>query len=122
MSEEHRRKTGDATREHWASGVFDKIHVGEHSHRWRGGQSKSYPEEFFEVREFIVERDRSTCQVCGWKVNERKKGHVHHRDGNRAHNDQDNLLYLCYLCHGKVHSKSEEIPEIMSLRSELYWS
>lgn len=121
MSEEQRQKTAIQTAKNWAKGVFDKVHFGEHSHRWRGGQSKNYPAEFFEIREFIVERDRSTCQICYNKVTERKKGHVHHRDGNREHNDQNNLLFLCYLCHGKVHSKSNEIPEIMALRSELSW-
>ena len=122
MSDEHRKKTSEAVRKRWNDGLFDSIHFGEHSSRWRGGQSKHYPPEFFEIREFIVERDKNTCQVCGWKISERKKAHVHHCDGNRQHNDQDNLLLLCYLCHGKVHSKSNELPEIMALRSRLEWA
>jgi hypothetical protein len=122
MSDEHKRKTSIESLKRWANGVFDRVHKGEHSLRWRGGQSKQYPPEFYEIREFIVERDKNTCQVCGWKITERKKAHVHHCDGNRQHNDQDNLLLLCYLCHGKVHSKSNELPEIMALRSRLEWA
>lgn len=32
-------------------------------------------------------------------------GHVHHKDGNREHNDPDNLILLCRGCHVRIHSR-----------------
>lgn len=95
-------------------------HGDRHPH-WRGGIPKTYPKEFYEIRDFIIERDYSTCQICSRKLS--KNQHVHHRDGDRNNNDQNNLLTLCASCHGKVHSKSnmESMP-IMALRAELHWN
>lgn len=94
---------------------------GKNHPRWRGGQNKEYPKEFYQIRAFVIERDNSRCQICSRVLS--KNQHVHHRDGNRNNNDQDNLLTLCASCHGKVHSNSnmESLP-IMALRAELSWN
>lgn len=94
--------------------------MGENNHKWKGGVPRGYPKEFYQIRDFIIGRDYSKCQVCGKSMT--KFQHVHHRDGNKENNDQGNLLTLCATCHNKVHSTSMESPPIMSLRSELHWS
>lgn len=103
-----------------ASHLGKSVTSGENHYRWRGGVPKDYPKEFFEARKFVIDRDYSSCQICGRNL--MKNQHVHHRDGNRDHNDQNNLLTLCASCHGKVHSNKMESPPIMALRSELSWS
>lgn len=43
-----------------------------------------------------------TCENCGIKMEEpqdRRFIHVHHKDGNKVHNNPNNLECLCILCH-----------------------
>lgn len=93
---------------------------GENHYMWRGGVSKEYPKEFYKIREFVLGRDNYKCQICS--KNLLKNPHVHHRDGDRNNNNQENLLTLCASCHGKVHTKGKESLPIMALRSELHWN
>jgi len=66
---------------------------------WQGGKSfEIYPREFWEIRNFIRERDNFTCQICNNFGLE-----VHHKDCNKNNNNQDNLTILCKSCHMKLH-------------------
>jgi hypothetical protein len=38
---------------------------------------------------------------------------VHHRDGDRGNNAIENLIPLCETCHGKVHGRSDDVPELV---------
>lgn len=68
-----------------------------------------------EAEMFSTYRDRALshygeeCDVCG----ETENIVVHHRDGDRSNNDLPNLLPLCESCHGKVHGRSDEVPELV---------
>jgi hypothetical protein len=46
-------------------------------------------------------KDITECESCGdkryWLLI------VHHKDSNRSHNDDDNLMVLCYNCHAEQH-------------------
>lgn len=118
---EQRIRIGNQRRKNWDDGVYNSVHIGENNHNWKGGKSKeTYPSEFYEIREFVLDRDNYQCQVCGKGLHTKKFAHVHHRDGNKQNNDQNNLLSLCIFCHSKVHSTSSTSPVIMALRSELY--
>lgn len=123
MSVEHRNKLSMAVKKRWENGEFDgKIFIdisGERNSAWRGGVSNRYPTEFYEIREFVLGRDKYQCQICG---REPKSPHVHHRDGDVNNNNQDNLMTLCTNCHSRVHKKNIQSPPIMALRSELHWS
>jgi hypothetical protein len=122
LSEEHRKHIGDANRRKWGLGVFDKVHKGAYSKHWRGGVPNGYPREFGEIRDFIRERDRYMCQICGKHLHKTRDSHVHHIDGNRKHNDPDNLKLLCTACHGLVHSNKPAPPPILAFRSMLEWN
>ncbi len=104
----------------WESGDFDSLRGSGH-YRWKGGTAKDiYPDSFYEIRDFIRNRDRNVCQICGKDVSKNSRsGHVHHIDGNKKNSDQDNLILLCRSCHSRVHTKSDTSPVIMAFRSKL---
>lgn len=115
-SNETRKKMSISGRVRTTGRVSGKDH-----YRWRGGVLKEYPKEFYEIREFVINRDYSKCQICSKDLE--KNIHVHHRDGVREHNESENLITLCASCHGKVHSNNDtESFPIMSLRAELSWN
>ena len=121
LSEEHKKHIGDANREKWAKGIYDTVHVGEHHVRWRGGvKFMIYPREYYKIRRWIIERDNEICQICGCSVV--RKSHVHHIDGNKKHNTEDNLILLCPKCHVRVHSKGHDTASILAFRSKLEWN
>lgn len=43
------------------------------------------------------------CACCGWNEDERIL-EVHHIDANRRHNEIENLIILCPICHRKITS------------------
>jgi 5-methylcytosine-specific restriction endonuclease McrA len=53
------------------------------------------------VREIVKERDRYQCQKCGNRAIG-SNGHIHHKDGNPANQDLENLELLCIQCHQKA--------------------
>ena len=77
---------------------------GERNGRWEGGKSfELYPEEFWEKREAIRERDGRVCQICGAHESQLdRRLDVHHIDGDKQNNDDHNLISLCRECHGKA--------------------
>lgn len=122
LSDEHRLNIGNAQAKRWAKGDFDNIHKGENNSHWRGGVEKGYPKEFYDIKDFIKERDRYICQICSKSVYRSRHGHVHHMDGNRLHNTDDNLILLCSTCHLKVHSTGHASPVILAFRARLEWN
>lgn len=62
----------------------------------------SYPENWDEIRERILERDDYTCQECGIHQEDVDvQLVVHHKDGNKENCSPENLVTLCRSCHGK---------------------
>lgn len=102
------------------SRINNPLASGENHWKWRGGSMKRYPKEFYRVRNLVLDRDESKCQICG--KNLLKMQNVHHIDGDKENNDMNNLITLCSTCHNKVHSTAKESPPIMELRSELHWN
>lgn len=63
---------------------------------------------FYNVKNFVLNRDGYCCQICKGK-NKCEKLHVHHIlfRSNGGTNSVDNLLTLCKECHNELHSKPE---------------
>ena len=79
-------------------------------------------ESYHYRHEYILERDKYACQVCG------NKGDllIHHIDENDHHNWDSNLVTLCNSCHAKLHHKirfnnerSNDREKIRRARAEL---
>lgn len=121
LSDEHKLSIGNSVRRRWASGEFDNIHVGENSKLWRGGVDTIYPQEFNEeLKMFIRNRDNHKCKLCKSNETEERAFPVHHIDGNKNNNEHENLLTVCYECHGHIHGKHDyNDPVILAFRSML---
>jgi len=55
-------------------------------------------EHFNGNKKNVLDRDEFTCQICKEKP-EYSLLAIHHKDGNREHNDIENLITLCDRCH-----------------------
>ncbi len=73
--------------------------------RWKEGKEtgsiKNGPSGY--VRRYILEKYNFSCQKCNWTIGIRKNGacpiHIHHMDGDRLNNKENNLEALCPNCH-----------------------
>lgn len=64
---------------------------------WRGNiKEEISKEQWKEIRLKILERDKYTCQYCGFKAE--KWQIVHHIDGNPNNNTENNLETICPMC------------------------
>lgn len=57
------------------------------------------------------ELENYTCEQCGFKATnifDRRFIHVHHKDGNKLNNRQENLQCLCIRCHANVDDHHRE--------------
>lgn len=122
LSEEHRKNIALSMEKKWANGLFDGVHKGKNNWHWRGGVEKPYPREFEKIKDYIRERDKYMCQICGKHLHKKRDSHIHHIDGNKKHNNEENLILLCIICHGKIHAKSPAPPSILAFRSMLEWN
>lgn len=57
-------------------------------------------------REKCLREKGEECHICGADDN-RDALAVHHIDGDRANNDLENLVPLCYSCHLSIHNGAE---------------
>ena len=55
------------------------------------------------IRNYLFEKYNYKCQLCGWGVANPTTGKVpleiHHKDGDRTNNKEENLQLLCPNCH-----------------------
>lgn len=63
---------------------------------------------FWNVREYVLFRDKHTCQHCKGKSKD-KILNVHHIRSRKTHGDRpNNLITLCETCHKKIHTEKLE--------------
>lgn len=63
---------------------------------------------FWNVREYVIYRDKHTCQCCFGKKKD-KILNVHHIESRKTGGDSpDNLITLCETCHNEIHAKGLE--------------
>ena len=72
------------------------------------------------LRNAILERDKHTCQSCGYSlyrmiIGKKMKLHIHHIDKNRKNNTHTNLITLCHSCHSKLHYRERDAKEILGI-------
>jgi hypothetical protein len=60
-------------------------------------------------REKAIEEYGEVCKGCG----STEDVLVHHKNGDRSDNSLSNLIPLCNACHGKVHARSDEFPQLV---------
>ncbi|NGX33215.1 MAG: hypothetical protein K1060chlam4_01276 [Candidatus Anoxychlamydiales bacterium] len=79
------------------------------------GKGSSYQKgrmlDFYNVKQYVLNRDKYQCQKCKKKTN--LKLHVHHIQfrSNSGSNSPDNLVTLCETCHDKLHNLKKEEAE-----------
>lgn len=67
---------------------------------YQGGEQAG----FWNVREYVMTRDKYTCQNCFGKTGDRRL-HVHHIESRRTGGDApNNLITLCATCHSALHA------------------
>jgi 5-methylcytosine-specific restriction endonuclease McrA len=61
------------------------------------------------IKELVLQRDEYRCQICGSGIEKRLC--IHHKDGSGdlpmyqpSNNKSENLITLCFSCHGKIHA------------------
>jgi 5-methylcytosine-specific restriction endonuclease McrA len=79
-----------------------------------------------ELREYIRERDEY-CRICGGPGH-----HVHHvipRGRFKVHperytfadvNDERNLMYVCAMCHNKIHSDESFLQVVIEIQEQRF--
>ena len=56
------------------------------------------------IRKRILDRDNYMCRICGDDGDEAQLN-VHHKDWDRTHNGNRNLVTLCSRCHRAIHAE-----------------
>lgn len=70
-----------------------------------------YVRDWQKISEAKRELENYTCECCGFKAKtifDRRFIHVHHIDGNKLNNRQENLKCLCIRCHANVDDHHRE--------------
>lgn len=67
--------------------------------------------DFWNVREYVLFRDRHTCQCCKGKSKD-KILNVHHIESRKTGGDApNNLITLCEICHNNYHKGNINLPK-----------
>lgn len=79
------------------------------------GYQSGRQKDFYNVKAYVLSRDKHTCQKCSGKKKDAKL-HVHHIvfRSNGGTNSPDNLITLCETCHDELHKC--KTPEKESLK------
>ena len=90
---------------------------GQNNPNWQNGKSfEIYPQEFKQIRKFILDRDNHTCQNPNCKhISERLD--IHHIDYDKKNNSLENLITLCINCHMKTNYNREYWTEFYKNRN-----
>lgn len=84
-----------------------KAQSRENHWNWQNGKTfEEYPQEFFDIREYILERDNYVCQ-CPDCEHKTTKLDIHHIDFDKENNGLNNLIVLCDSCHARTYGKKK---------------
>ncbi len=99
--------------------------TGEKSPCWKGGKSfEPYTPDFNKsLKDMIINRDMSKCQLCGRPQQEEiRRLTVHHIDYNKNNNSPINLITLCCSCNSIVNNKREYFTQYFRERIGVIYS
>lgn len=88
--------------------------IGENNPAWKGGIARSgYGPEFNRfLKSWVKNRDRNRCFKC-----DSEEGLVvHHIDYNKLNNNSNNLITVCWKCHGRLGTNRKFFAEYIKNR------
>lgn len=112
----HRSFCSNNCSRNWMS----EFQSGDKNPQWKGGKERYYGSNWNQLREEIIERDDSKCQICECTQSEHFEQyggdlHVHHItrlldfDTIDEANKSENLITLCTSCHSGVEQGTVEL-------------
>lgn len=67
--------------------------------------------DYYNVRQYVLHRDRYTCQCCGKQQKDDARFHIHHKETRKTGGDAPgNLITLCDKCHKALHEGKITLP------------
>lgn len=88
---------------------------GSNHPNWQGG--KSFGEYGFgftkSLKREVKERDNYSCNICKEQLLSEELL-IHHIDENKKNNKLNNLITLCFSCHGKLHMSNGGVELVTS--------
>lgn len=82
-----------------------------------------YTSNWNEIAKKLKELRNYTCEKCGFRPRndyEKKFIHVHHINGDKTNNNQDNLKVLCIKCHANIDSFHSQIKATQNYKEFLF--
>jgi hypothetical protein len=110
LIEQIAKKTSITLKNKWKTEDYRNKLIGENASNWQGGKSyEIYPKEWNKnIKLYIRNRDKYTCQICGILESCCNRNHaVHHIDYNKKNCEINNLITLCLSCHIKTNVNRE---------------
>jgi 5-methylcytosine-specific restriction endonuclease McrA len=71
------------------------------------------PNYSYYYKQVVKDRDKNKCQMCGKK----ETLHVHHLDRDTFNNKHDNLITLCKECHTKIHTITNRLRKLSTVKA-----
>lgn len=111
-TEEYKKKSSDSKKGKWSYDIngynklLENTPKGVKHPNWKGGISNEpYPFEFDKkLKKKIKIRDNYICNICNDIF---KKLAIHHIDYDKKNINENNLISLCFKCHGKTNYNRE---------------
>ena len=96
---------------------FD-IHKITNPEVFSSGYQEGRQKEFYNVKQYVLQRDKHTCKKCNQDKCKLEVHHIHFRS-NGGTDSPDNLITLCSSCHDKLHQSATAEADSQKLSSKI---
>jgi 5-methylcytosine-specific restriction endonuclease McrA len=96
------------------------LHTHKPKHDSDSAPLNTYRPDFSHVSRRVRAAVRFKCQECGFDCSAhslQKYLHVHHLDGDKSNDAEENLRAICLECHAGEHPHMRRLPELRELRA-----